>query len=293
MKVNFIRKLRMKSRKRKIDLVVLSDIHLGTYGSHARELYEYLRSIKPATLILNGDIIDIWQFSKHYWPPDHMRVVKEFLRMASKGTRIIYITGNHDEMFRKFSGIHLGNIEITNMLEMNLNGERVWFFHGDVFDVIMQHSRWLEKLGSKGYDFLVLLNVFVNFIAKLLGRKKVSLSRRIKENVKTAVKYIGQFEITAARLAIENGFQSIVCGHIHYPEIRKINTEKGSIMYLNSGDWIENLTALEYTTDTWKLYKYGERNEAPNTVTENEQDDHIMEMDNKEVFKMVMKEFQM
>lgn len=281
----------MNYKKRKIDLVVLSDIHLGTYGSHAGELYGYLRSIKPGTLILNGDIIDFWQFSKRYWPVDHMRVVKEFLRMAAKGTKIFYITGNHDETLRKFSGMQLGNIKITNKLELELNGKRIWFFHGDVFDVIMQYSRWIEKLGSKGYDLLILINMVVNFFARLLGRKKVPLSRRIKENVKTAVKYISRFELTTAKLAIDNGFQAIVCGHLHCPDIREIRTEKGSIMYLNSGDWIENLTALEYDKGEWSLYRHDSDREVY-PVTSDEVDDHILEMGNKEVFKMVIKEFQ-
>jgi UDP-2,3-diacylglucosamine pyrophosphatase LpxH len=284
----------MKDKKRKVELVVLSDLHLGTYGSRARELHQYLQEIKPATLILNGDIIDFWQFSKRYWPKHHMKVVKDIISMAAKGTNIYYITGNHDETMRRFSGLRIGNIEILNKLELNLNGKKTWFFHGDVFDVVMQHSRWLEKLGAIGYDFLILLNVFVNYFGRMAGKGKVSISKRIKENVKTAVKFIGNFEQTAAKLAIHKGFQAIVCGHIHHPEIKEIVVDNNSVMYLNSGDWVENLSALEYHQGVWSLYRYNP--DIPfldETPSDDESTMNIMDMDNKGVFKMVMKEFQL
>ena len=212
----------MKEKKREVELVVISDVHLGTYGSHAKELHRYLQSIRPATLVLNGDIIDFWQFSKRYWPKQHMKVVKDIISLTTRGTQVYYITGNHDETLRKFAGLQVGNLAIVNKLELLLNGNKTWFFHGDVFDVVMQHSRWLEKLGATGYDSLIILNVFVNYMSRLFGRGKVSLSKKIKENVKTAVRYIGDFEKTAAMLAIQKGYHTIVCGHIHHPEMKEI-----------------------------------------------------------------------
>ena len=195
---------------------------------------------------------------------------------------------------RKFSGLRIGTIEIVNKLELILDGTKTWFFHGDVFDVVMQHSRWLEKIGAKGYDFLILLNVFVNYLSKMLGRKKVSISTRIKENVKTAVKFIGKFEQTAAKLAIHKGFQAIVCGHIHYPEIKEIRVDNSSIVYMNSGDWVENLSALEYHHGVWNLYRYNQDMFATDvTETEDNSMMNIMDLANRDIFKMVVKEFQL
>jgi UDP-2,3-diacylglucosamine pyrophosphatase LpxH len=283
----------MKDKRRDVEIVVISDCHLGTYGSRASELYHYLKSVKPDTLILNGDIIDFWQFSKHYWPKYHMKTVKEIISLAAKGTRVFYITGNHDETLRKFAGLSVGNIRIVNKLELILDGKNTWFFHGDVFDVFMKHSRWLEKTGAIGYDSLILVNVFLNYLCKLVGRKKISLSAKIKDNVKTAVKYIGNFEHTAAMLARKRDFQAIVCGHIHYPEIKEIDlAENGSITYMNSGDWIENNSALEYNAGTWQLYRHPA--ETGKTEAQAADDNELlMDMNNKEIFKIVMKEFQL
>lgn len=248
----------MKSTKRKIDILVLSDIHLGTYGCHARELLQYLRSIQPKTVILNGDIIDIWQFSKNYFPKSHIQVVRQIMKWVAKGTKTWYITGNHDEMLRKFAGFKLGSLQIANKLILDLPGDRkAWIFHGDVFDVTMQHSKWLAKLGAIGYDTLILINRFTNFISeKILKRGKLSFSKKIKNSVKSAVKFINNFEKTAADIGIANGYDYVICGHIHQPEITRISNNDKSILYLNSGDWIENLTALEYADGQWTLYRY-------------------------------------
>jgi len=247
-------------KKRHVDIVVISDVHLGTYGCHAKELLFYLKSIKPKIVILNGDIIDIWQFSKRYWPKSHMKVIKHLMNWMSKKVKIYYITGNHDEMLRKFSGFKMGSFRIVDKLVLPLNDNKnAWFFHGDVFDVTMQHSKWLAKLGAVGYDLLILINRFVNFISvNILKKGKLSLSKKIKNGVKSAIKFINDFEQTAADIAINNKYDYVVCGHIHQPEIREINNMHGSTTYLNSGDWIENLTALEYTDGKWSLYKFDE-----------------------------------
>lgn len=248
----------MDFEKRPVDVVVISDIHLGTYGCHAEDLLRYLKSIKPKKLILNGDIIDIWQFSKRYWPTSHMLIVKHITGLLSKGTEVVYIPGNHDEMLRKFVGFKLGSFKIENKLVLKLNKKKVWIFHGDVFDVTMQHSKWLAKLGAVGYDTLILLNTFANFISRLLGRGKISLSKRIKDSVKSAVKFINDFELTASEIAISNKYDYVICGHIHQPQMRKVENDKGSVMYLNSGDWVENLTALEYHKNEWKIYSFAD-----------------------------------
>lgn len=245
--------------KRKLDIVVLSDIHLGTYGCHAKEVLHYLNSVKPKKLILNGDIIDIWQFKKHYFPKSHLQVIKKIIALATKGTRVYYITGNHDEKLRKFSDTKMGNIQVIDKLTLNIDGKKAWFFHGDVFDASIQHTKWIAKLGGWGYDLLILLNRFINYFLVRFGREKFSLSKKIKNSVKSALKFISDFEKTATDLAIENNFDFVACGHIHQPVIKEVSNDKGSCTYLNSGDWIENLTALEYSNERWSLYTYNDK----------------------------------
>jgi len=277
-----------KKRKREVELVVISDVHLGTYGCHAEELLRYLKTIKPKRLILNGDIIDIWQFSKRYWPKSHMQVVKHIMGLLAKGTKITYLTGNHDEMLRKFKGFRIGSFQIANKKVISLQGKSAWIFHGDVFDVTMKYSKWLAKLGAVGYDLLIHINSLVNFILKLFGRGKISLSKRVKDSVKQAVKFINDFEKTAAEIAIENGYDYVVCGHIHQPEIRKITTPKGEVTYLNSGDWVENLTALEYNQGEWSIYRYAEDIKAKSIKI---QKGSKKDLDNDEIFKDLVNEF--
>lgn len=240
------------------EMVVISDVHLGTYGCKAKELLKYLQSIQPKILILNGDIIDIWQFKKSYFPKSHLKVVKKLLSFATKGTEVYYITGNHDENFRKFTDFELGKLKLCNKATFNLNGKKTWIFHGDVFDASVQHSKWIAKLGGKGYDLLIQINNIVNWALVKMGREKYSFSKKIKNNVKKAIKYIGDFELTASELAIENHYDYVICGHIHQPQIRQVKTKKGECTYLNSGDWIENLSALEYENGAWKIVLYEE-----------------------------------
>ena len=178
------------------------------------------------------------------------------MEWVAKGDKVHYITGNHDEMLRKFVGLKLGKFSISNKIVLNVRGKKVCIFHGDVFDVSMQHAKWIAKLGAIVYDFLILLNRAVNYISRKMGRGRVYMSKRIKNGVKSAIKFINDFEQIAADIAIENEFDYVICGHIHQPEIKKISNSKGSVTYLNSGDWIENLTALEYYQGKWSLYHY-------------------------------------
>jgi len=247
-------------KKRKVEVVVLSDVHLGTFGCHAKELMNYLSSVKPKILVLNGDIIDIWQFRKSYFPKQHLRVIRKILDLASKGTKVYYITGNHDELLRKFSDTVMGNFTILDKLVLDLDEKKAWIFHGDVFDVSVQHSKWIAKLGGLGYDYLILLNRFVNWCLSKMGREPYSFSKKIKASVKKAVKHISDFETTATDLAIEKKYDYVICGHIHEPKILEKTNKNGSTLYLNSGDWVENLTALEYNRKRWKMYRYADTN---------------------------------
>lgn len=277
------------TKKRKVEILVLSDVHLGTYGCHADQLLRYLKSIKPKIVILNGDIIDMWQFSKRYWPKSHMKIVKHIVHLISKKVKIYYITGNHDEMLRKFTGLKMSSLEIVDKLILPLdNNKTAWFFHGDVFDVTMQHSKWLAKLGAVGYDALIHINRMANFISEHIFKKgKLSLSKKIKNSVKSAVKYINNFEKTAADIGISNHYNYVICGHIHQPEMREISNQHGSIMYLNSGDWIENLTALEYNDGEWKIYKYNE--DEIETGADDESEEPILS--NNELFENMVADF--
>jgi len=277
-----------KKTKRKVDLLVLSDIHLGMYGCRAKELFNYLKSIQPKEVILNGDIIDIWQFSKRYWPKSHMKVVSHLFKWMSKGIKITYITGNHDEMLRKFEGFNVGAFELQNKVTLNLEGKKAWVFHGDVFDVTMQHSRWLTKLGAIGYDSLIIINLIVNAISEKFGFGRMSLSKRVKNSVKSAVKLV------ATDIAAENGYHYVICGHIHHPEIKTYKTAKGNVVYLNSGDWIENLSALEYNNGEWSLFQYEDSdfeniNKSPDE-TVNGDLDNLSDKTPKELFGKMLQD---
>ncbi len=242
--------------KRKVEVVVISDVHLGTFGCHAKELLQYLTSIKPKILILNGDILDIWQFRKSYFPANHLKVIKKIISLSSKGTKVYYLTGNHDELLRKFTDLHIGNLSLLNKLVLDLDGKKAWIFHGDVFDASINNAKWLAKLGGWSYDFLILLNRFLNWVLVIFNKEPYSLSKKIKDNVKSAVKFITNFENICTNLAIDKKYDYVICGHIHEPKIQTFENEKGKTIYLNSGDWIENLTSLEYNNKKWKLYKH-------------------------------------
>ncbi len=244
--------------KRDVPLIVMSDLHLGTYGCRAKEIYRYLKSVKPNKLVLNGDIIDIWQFRKSYFPKSHLKVLKQIFAMAAKGTEVYYLTGNHDEALRRFSDFKMGNIHLLDKLVLDLPEGKAWIFHGDIFDASIQSAKWLAKLGGWGYDLLILINSMSNWLLEKMGRERYSFSKKIKNSVKKAVSYIDNFETTAAELAIDQKYRYVVCGHIHQAQIREVKNDKGSCLYLNSGDWIENLTALEYNAGAWSLYSYQE-----------------------------------
>ena len=246
-------------QKRAVDVVVVSDLHLGTYACRAKEFLAYIKSISPRLLILNGDIIDGWQFSKHYFPPVHMSVIQEIFLLLSEGTRVIYITGNHDEVLRRYSDVHLGNFQLTDKIVIEINGKMTWIFHGDVFDLTTKgQAKLWTKMGSNGYAILLAFNRSINWLLKQMGRKKMSLSKKIMEQFHKRMTNIDAFETLIAELAIEKNYDSVICGHIHQPQKRNINTEKGAVTYLNSGDWVEHLTALEYRNDDWHIYSYEE-----------------------------------
>ncbi|HRG41999.1 MAG TPA: UDP-2,3-diacylglucosamine diphosphatase [Saprospiraceae bacterium] len=264
--------------KRHVELVVLSDLHLGTYGCQAKQLQNYLKTIDPEMLVLNGDTIDIWNFSKSYFPKNHIQVLRQIIRMTEKGTKTYYLTGNHDEALRKYSGTVIGNFVLDDKLILELDGKKIWLFHGDIFDTTTKGwARILAKLGGKGYDILIWTNRLINDLLQYFGREKISFSKRVKSSVKKAVKWISNFETTAAALAIDQKFDTVICGHIHQPQDRIIQLEHGSVHYLNSGDWVENCTALEYNDRQWTLYKYPDNitNLVHNEIVQEDDEDNF------------------
>lgn len=271
--------------KRRIEILVLSDIHLGTYGCQSKALLKYLKSVDPETIVLNGDIIDIWQFNKRYFPKSHMKIIKHFLNLIQEGKTIYYLTGNHDEMLRRFNGFELKNFKILNKKVIDLNGQKAWFFHGDVFDVSMKYSKWVAKLGGIGYDLLIIINSLLNFLLIKMGYQKYSISKKIKNGVKGAIKFINKFEETIVEIASERGYKYVVCGHIHQPNIKPIISKGTEVMYLNSGDWIENLTALEYNNGEWNLY-YHDQNDSEDIEND------IKDKNDKEIYAELMNEFE-
>ncbi len=287
--------------KRELDIVIISDVHLGTYGCHAKELLNYLKSIKVGTLILNGDFIDIWQFRKTYFPKEHLQVIQRILKMAAKGTKVYYITGNHDDALRRYSDFSSGNIHLRDKLVLQLKGQSYWIFHGDIFDLFIKYSPFISKLGGKSYDWLIMLNRFINKIRAAFGLARMSLAKRVKNSVKEAVKFVSDFEDTALQLAAEKGYDYVVCGHIHRPQMRTFEAKENKVTYLNSGDWIENLTALEYKWGRWSIYEYDEsdyvlvnpkltvdRNHLPFSE-EDEEDEVELEISTEEVFNQIVR----
>lgn len=247
--------------KRSVDVVVISDVHLGTYGCRAKELVNYLKSITPNILILNGDIIDGWQFTKRYFPAAHIMVLKEIIQFIANGTRVFYITGNHDEMMRKYTDIQVGNFTLTDKLVLEIDKKMTWIFHGDVFDNTTKGgAKTLAKLGSSGYQLLIRFNRLINFILKLFGQERVSISKRVMAGVNKAVSKVNDLEAVAAELAIEKKYDYVICGHIHQPRKKLVETKDGKVTYLNSGDWVEHLTALEYQHNEWTIFEYNEKN---------------------------------
>jgi UDP-2,3-diacylglucosamine pyrophosphatase LpxH len=226
----------------RVRTIFLSDIHLGTRGCQADKLLDFLRNYDADLVILVGDIVDGWQLkSGWYWPQNHNDVVQKLLRKARKGARIIYVPGNHDEFLRDFYGTHFGGIEVVeNFVHRAADGRRYLVIHGDLFDVVIRHARWIALLGDKAYDLAIFLNTYFNTIRRIFGLPYWSLSQWLKMKVKNAVNFIGEFERALAGEARRHQVDGVICGHIHCATIR---TENG-LLYVNCGDWVESCTAV-------------------------------------------------
>ena len=228
--------------RRKFRTIWISDVHLGTKGCNAELLIDFLDSVDSETMYLVGDIIDGWRLKKKfYWPAAHNDIVWRILKRAKRGTRIVYIPGNHDEMFRQFTGLSFGGVEIRRAaFHDTVDGRRLMVLHGDEFDAVMLAHRWLAFVGDAAYTMMMALNRWVNAVRTRLDLPYWSLSKMAKHKVKNAVEFISRYEEVVARAAAERGVDGVVCGHIHTAEFRDID----GIEYWNDGDWVEGCNAL-------------------------------------------------
>jgi UDP-2,3-diacylglucosamine pyrophosphatase LpxH len=220
----------------------ISDIHLGTRGCKADFLVDFLRYNDARTIYLVGDIIDGWRLKRSwYWPQTHNDVVQKVLRKVRKGTRVIYVPGNHDEWLRDYTLLQFGGVEVASeAIHVTADGRRLLVLHGDVFDAVVKHARWLAMFGDGAYTAAIWLNRYFNLLRRRLGYQYWSLSAYLKHRVKNAVQYIASFADAVADEASRRGVDGVVCGHVHHAEIREIN----GVLYCNDGDWVESCTAL-------------------------------------------------
>jgi UDP-2,3-diacylglucosamine pyrophosphatase LpxH len=249
----------------RVRTLFLSDIHLGTKGCRADELLEFLRDYDADTIYLVGDVVDGWQLrSGWYWPQSHNDVVQKLLRKARKGSRIVYIPGNHDEFLRDYYGTHFGGIDVVeDAIHVAADGRRYLVIHGDLFDVVIRHARWLALVGDKAYDFAIWLNTWFNTARRAMGLTYWSLSQWAKLKVKNAVNFIGEFERTLAREAQRRGVDGVICGHIHHAVIRS----EAGFSYINCGDWIESCTAaVEHFDGRFEIVRWMMRDDWPGAI---------------------------
>lgn len=220
----------------------ISDVHLGTKGCQAEFLNDFLRHHSCDTLYLVGDIIDGWALkSRLYWPQSHTNVIRKILTLSKNGTRVVLVTGNHDEFLRRYSGRNFGNIELVDeVVHETADGRQLLVIHGDQFDAVTRCHSWLSAVGSTAYDNIIHLNAVFNRYRARLGYGYWSLSAFLKKRVKTAMNFVAEFEHSLAHTAESGGYDGVVCGHIHHAEIRDI----GEVSYMNCGDWVESCTAL-------------------------------------------------
>jgi UDP-2,3-diacylglucosamine pyrophosphatase LpxH len=227
---------------RRYRAIFISDIHLGTRGCRAEHLLDFLRYTESDYLYLVGDIIDCWRLRRSwFWPQAHNDVVQKILRKARKGTRVIYVPGNHDEPLRSYLELQFGGIDVVGeTVHVTADGRRFLVLHGDAFDAVVKYARWLAVLGDHAYRAVMVLNYWFNLVRRWLGHPYWSLSAWLKHKVKDAVAYIGAFEQAVAEEAARRGVDGVICGHIHKAELRPI----GPVLYANDGDWVESCTAL-------------------------------------------------
>lgn len=276
----------MQKDIRRLDISVISDVHLATMASKAKHLLQYLKSIQPKLLVLNGDIIDSWRFSRNYFPKAHLKVIRQLVKMMENEVQIVYITGNHDDVFRKFNNTKLGNFSIVNQLELSVGNQKTWIFHGDVFDHIIHHSPRLARFGAAAYGLLTAFNTILNAVLRIFGGKDMTLYTSMKERISKEKKVLPNFELAIANAALGKNIDLVICGHSHVPADKIITTEKGTVRYLNCGDWIDHYSAAECKDGEWKLAFFkSEIEEEPELPG-----DELYIPDKNQIYKSILEE---
>ena len=274
------------NKPRDVEVAVISDIHLGTHACKAREVLNYLKSINPSKLILNGDIIDSWRFSRSYFPGTHLKVIRLLIKFLENGTEIIYITGNHDEVMRNLSGVAFQNLKIVNQLELHLNGSKTWIFHGDFYDRIIRQHKWLARTGAALYGLITISNKLINKILEFSGFRSVIIYKSIKERIKSNSKKLSGFEKKIITNAIRKDYNTVICGHTHTPVYKTITEENRSLTYINCGDWVEHCTSAEYANGTWTLRTFSQEDPSPMF-------DEPVVLNKKNLYYLMLNEFPM
>lgn len=255
-------------QRRSVDVAVISDIHLGTPNARTDMLMDYLHRIRPRTLIINGDLCDLGHYWRNHWPAEHLMVLRRILKMAAKGSSVYLLVGNHDAPARRFHGTSLGNVHIRGRLELDHNdGSRTLVVHGDCFDGAVACPAWLHGFGGWLYERSMGMGTMINSLRSWVGKPPISLATSIKNNLGMAQRYIERFRMAAVESARKGGFDRIITGHIHQPDI----SEHDGISYLNSGDWVEHCTALEYQDGAWQLHWHQRDEQA---AASEEEDSH-------------------
>jgi len=270
---------------RNLEISVISDVHLATHASKAKELVKYLKSIYPKKLVLNGDFIDSWRFSRNYFPKPHLKVLRQLIKMMEQGTKVIYITGNHDEIFRRFNNTKLGNFSIVNQLELVLDGKKTWIVHGDIFDLIIHQAKWLAKIGAAAYGFITLLNKIVNLLWKVFRQKEIIIYKSLKERIKKDKKVLTKFEQTIGEMGALKNYDVVICGHTHIPVDKNITVRDHTVRYINCGDWVEHFSAAEYKKGKWELVFFQDEIEDEPAI------DELFIPDPKQVYQSILEEF--
>jgi len=276
----------MQENLRYLDISVISDVHLATLACKAKPLLKYLKSIQPKTLVLNGDIIDSWRFSRNYFPKAHLKVIRQLVKMIEKGIHVIYITGNHDDVFRKFNNTRLGNFSIVNQLELTIGTRKIWIFHGDVFDHIIHHSPRLAKFGAAAYGLLTVINKMLNAILRIFRGQDMILYKSMKDRILKEKKVLTNFELAIANAALSKDIDLVICGHTHIPVDKTITTDKGTVRYINCGDWVEHFSAAECVDGVWSLnYFTSDLEEEPELPG-----DELYIPDKKQLYRSILEE---
>jgi UDP-2,3-diacylglucosamine pyrophosphatase LpxH len=269
---------------RELEVAVISDLHLATYASKPKKVLKYLKSILPNILVLNGDIIDSWRFSRNYFPKNQLKVVRQIIKMMEKGVQVYYVTGNHDEFLRKFAPITIGNLTIVNQLVLDLDGLKTWIFHGDIFDSTIHGKKWLAKFGAALKGFLSMLNRLVNQVLLFFGKNEVILYKNIKYRLIRDRLNLSATESKILNAALAQGYQTVVCGHTHVPKEKEVTVSEKTVRYLNCGDWVENFTAAEYNHGEWRLF-------FQNNLEEEPQPDELEIPGESQLYQIISKEF--